>query len=188
MIRIFTHKSCMECRLCNNPYHIDKEGGAHCAAFIELDKDGISLIKGKLVKPDMSECPFPVISVSNDLTPGRMLMFESCKECPACENKKVPDDSCAYCLAHIQTAAGGRVTGRGKAVAADMTSCPFPEGYRFKGSDGETVYGIGMDFTMLGEDMPTWTARTSEGILLAIAFTRYDLLEKLKGMSVITKE
>ena len=185
MIRIFTHTTCADCPFCDNYLNVKRNGYAICSALKDIDPLSGLPFYGKEVPPDMSECPFPVTELPNDPTPGRMLLYSDCSECPGCSNPhpaRITHQS--MCRAYITSAVGGKIT-RGKYVNAFMGDCPFPEGRRFRGINGDTIYGIGIHRAGFpAEDMPVWVAATQEGKELARAFTREDLLNNLKRLEL----
>ena len=187
MIRILTHSNCSECPLCDNYLTVKEDGYSVCAALLSDDQVPV---QGRKVPHDMSECPFPVTAVNNDMTPGRMLVYSDCSECPACGNRRhAVAIRQSMCRAFITGIKAGKVVSRGKLVDTFMKDCPFPEGRRFRGLYGDTVYGIGI--TGAGfppEELPVWIAVTSEGIELARAFTREDLLENLSRLEMFRKK
>lgn len=187
MIRILTHTDCSECPLCDNYLTAKEDGYSVCAALLSDDPVPV---QGRRVPHDMSECPFPVTAVNNDMTPGRMLVYSDCSECPACGNRRYAVAiRQSMCRAFITGIKAGKVVSRGNMVDPFMKDCPFPEGRRFRGLNGDTVYGIGI--TRAGfppEELPVWTAVTSEGVELARAFTREDLLENLSRLEMFRKK
>lgn len=189
MIRIFTHTTCAKCPLCDNYPNAEKNGYAICAALKDIDPLSGIPSWGKEVPLDMSECPFPLTTVHNDATPGRMLVYSDCSECPACGNPKHVRVVQSMCRVFIQAVKSGNVVARGKQVNSFMRDCPFPEGRRFKGLDGDTVYGIGVINAGFPDDeLPVWAATTSEGVELARAFSKEDLVSSLKRLELFRKD